>query len=162
MAFTLAGAGRQDLFVLFSKELDLSATLPVLQNGLAVSLSGTPATVDGLSLVRGNPRALLFHLTSPVTAEDLVNASSLLTVLTTGGTYLDPDTNTWLPASYFVDTDGNYATVGATHELTNIGIGLVNILYGADNVNKAGLLSATEGALRATGSTARDGSSTAT
>jgi len=152
MAFTLAGVGRQDLFVLFSKDLDLSATLPFLQNGLEVNLNGTLYTPDGLSLVRGNPRALLFHLSTPVTAEDLVNPLSSIRITQNGAlTYVDPDSGGPLAQPYFVDTDGNYALVGATHALTNIGIGLVNILYGADNVNKAGLLSATEGALRANG-----------
>jgi hypothetical protein len=63
----------------------------------------------------------------------------------------DPDTGAVSETSYFADALGNYAIVGETHRLTDIGIGLTEILYGSDGVNEPGLLGPQTGALRSEG-----------
>ncbi len=144
MTFTLAGVNRTDLYVLFSKPIDF-ASPAAIASGLEVNLSGTPVALSGLPEVRSaNNRAFLYRLATPVTAANLVNPASTVAIAWDGGTIFDPVTGTWTQTSYFIDELGNYAVVGDSHRLSDIGVGLADVLYGSDGVNEPGLLG-TEG-----------------
>ena len=146
MTFSLAGADRNDLYVLFSKRLAITDPADVAA-GLTVTLSGTPVTLTGTPTVSAGNRALLYRLDQAVEAADLVSPASGIAVAGTGTIITDPDTGSF-ETSYFIDELGNYAVVGDTHRLTDIGIGLAGILYGSDGVNQPGLLGGSSGALR--------------
>jgi hypothetical protein len=144
ITFTLAGVNRTDLYVLFSKPIDF-ASLADIAPGLTVNLSGTPVALSGTPEVRtANNRGFLYRLATPVTAANLVNAASTIAIAGTGVTYPDPVTGLDTETSYFIDELGNYAVVGDSHRLTDIGVGLADVLYGSDGVNEPGLLG-TEG-----------------
>ncbi len=147
MTLSLAGANRNDLYVLFSKRLSIADPADVA-TGLTVTLSGTPVTLTGTPTVSAGNRALLYRLDQAVAAADLVNPASGIEVAGTGTIITDPDTGIDYETSYFVDELGNSAVVGDTHRLTDIGIGLAGILYGSDGVNQPGLLGGSSGALR--------------
>lgn len=147
ITFTLAGANRTDLYVLFSKDLVLPANY---SDGISVNLGGTVVTPTAATTVNGNDRALLFTLPASVRADNLVNPASLISIVSTGS-YVDPDTTLTVYTSRFIDALGNYAVAGETHRLTDIGIGLVEVLYGSDGVNEPGLLGNQTGALRSEG-----------
>ncbi len=148
ITFSLAGANRNDLYVLFSKSIEYT-NLSELAPGLTVTLGGTEVALSGTPESKSaNNRAFLYHLGSKVRATDLVNASSSIVIRGTGNIIIDPVTTLPSETSYFVDAMGNYAVVGDTHRLTDIGIGLTEILYGSDGVNEPGLLGGQKGALR--------------
>jgi len=156
ITFTLAGVGRNELFVLFSKKLEL--TTPDYWLGIGITLAdgsviyptGT-ADIDDPS----NIRSLLYTLPLNITASDIISASTGITVTPSGLTNIDPDTGISGPVSHFHDVLDNFIDIGATHQLTNLGIGLVDVLYGSDGVNTDGLLGINEGALRAFDGTGR-------
>jgi hypothetical protein len=153
VTFTLAGNGRNDLYMLFSKNLDLSSGLS-FQNGITLTLNGTtilhPTAITPLS---GN-RALLFTLPSTLTAEQIVDSASTIS-MNSSGTAPDPDTGINESVSYFRDTVGNYVPLTETHRVTDIALNVVDILYGSDGINAPGLLGTSEGALRTFDGTGR-------
>ncbi|HNY18317.1 MAG TPA: FlgD immunoglobulin-like domain containing protein, partial [Treponemataceae bacterium] len=148
ITFSLTGANRSDLYVLFSKTIDITNASEIAA-GLKVNLNGTTVALTGTPEIKtANKRAFLYHLGTKVRAADLVSATSSIAIAGTGNLFQDPDTHEWVETSYFVDQVGNYAVVGDTHRLTDIGIGLAEILYGSDGVNEPGLLGGQAGALR--------------
>lgn len=149
VTLSLAGAGRNELYLLFSKGIDNWAAAPL--TGITVNLDdgmgGTiPITPTAITAPDGN-RGLLFTLPGAVTAEQLISPLSQIT-FSNANTVYDPDLGAWVPATYYADAQDNYVAVGETHRLTDIGIGLVDVLYGSDGVNANGVLGENVGALR--------------
>jgi len=156
VTLSLAGAGRNELYLLFSKEIENWATAPL--DGITVNLDdgmgGTdPITPTAITAPDGN-RGLLFTLPGAVTAEQLISPLSQIT-FSNANTVYDPDLGALVPATYYADAQDNYVAVGETHRLTDIGIGLVDVLYGSDGVNANGVLGENVGALRVFDGTGR-------
>lgn len=140
ITLTVTGVGRNDMLVLFSKNLD-EATVSTA--GMQIELAGgttvTPQTVDFAT--DGNRQALRITLPDegrPTTAQMLDTASVVR-----------------LQAPLFADTLGNQALDGSTHRISDIGLGVLETLYASDGVNEDGVFGQGEGALRVFDGTGR-------
>ncbi len=140
ITLTVTGVGRNDMLVLFSKNLD-EATVSTA--GMQIELAGgttvTPQTVDFAT--DGNRQALRITLPDegrPTTAQMLDTASVVR-----------------LQSPLFADTLGNQALDGSTHRISDIGLGVLETLYASDGVNEDGVFGQGEGALRVFDGTGR-------
>ena len=171
LTFALAGVGRNDLYLLFSKDINLtqpSNYMPppafdyrsYLAAGIEITIPSHAGQFNPTSVspVNGNSRALLCKLPYSITAEDIVSSALAIKIIDAGDpTISDPDTLSPVHCTRFRDATDNYVTINESHRLTDLGIGLVDILYGSDGVNTPGLLKegTTEGALRVFDGTGR-------
>jgi len=156
VTISLAGVNRTDLLLLFSKNITGGTGAA---DGIRLDLANadgsiTTITPTGISEREEAEQVLIFSLPQAVTASQLVNPLSTIRFITYGNVP-NPDTGVPEPASAYSDFLGNYVSLGETHRLTDVGIGLIETLYASDGVNTDGVLGEEEGALRVFDGTGR-------
>ncbi len=155
VTFSLAGAGRNELHLVFSKNL---ATGQTTADGIRLSLSDSSGTttIQPTSAGPGSAsnQVIVFTLPQPLTAGQLLNPASRVEFVTYG-TIIDPDTGLPMPATAYSDELGNYVRVTETHRVSDLGIGILEVMYASDGVNTDGTFGVGEGALRVFDGTGR-------
>jgi|GEM_PF-1644006 len=156
VTLTLSGVNRNELYMLFSKNL---ATGRDAQDGIRVELTDaaggvTVVTPTTVATTPASEQVLVFTLPQSVTAGQLINPLSIVRFADYGTA---PNQETGVPeaVSAYSDILGNYVSLTETHRLTDLGIGLVEVLYASDGVNTDGVFSENEGALRVFDGTGR-------
>ena len=160
LIFSLAGVNRNDLFLMFSKKIEFEEDS---YQGIELKLSdGTKITPTSVAPIADNPYGLLFKFNQNLEAFDVIgdNSSDAISMVVKG-TILDPYTGASdVDITYFHDLADNYVPTNEIHKVSDLGIGLVDVLYGADGINEDGLYNAdtsveNSGALRTFDGTGR-------
>ncbi len=148
VVLTLAGVNRNEVLVLFSKNMS-AGTADAGRIRIRLTDGGGPDDVIPASVTFNplTPRILRFTFPDSVSAEHILNAGSIIW-FETGNWQPNPETGIPEDNTYYGDIAGNFVPVGETHRLTDLGIGILDVLFASDGVNADGVFGAGEGALR--------------